>query len=123
MILCSLTSFRIGSQQSRAVPPQPALERSSSDNRFLSAENLHMMALCEVANVPGIKKSSYCHVVADESAVVTRFFFVFCKDNQRPATTLDSTKEPLKSAINACMDSVLQQQGRGDSNPQDVVLR
>jgi hypothetical protein len=101
-----------------APGPPPSLARQeSSENRFIQAENLQMMALCEVANVPGIKKSSYCHVVADDAAVVTRFLFVFCHAKHRPAQhDIDSTRQPLMGEINACVEGVLRQTRPGEAS-------
>jgi hypothetical protein len=50
---------------------------SGSGNAFLGGSNLCMLALCEVAEVPSLKKVQSIWVAPDEDSVVTRFLFVF----------------------------------------------
>eukprot|EP00026_Physarum_polycephalum_P002462 Phypoly_transcript_02469.p1 GENE.Phypoly_transcript_02469~~Phypoly_transcript_02469.p1 ORF type:complete len:782 (-),score=119.65 Phypoly_transcript_02469:460-2742(-) len=50
---------------------------TKSKSRFLSSSNFFCVALCEVANIPDIKKNGDIWVCPQEDPVVTRFFFVF----------------------------------------------
>ncbi|KAJ1448435.1 hypothetical protein M885DRAFT_539208 [Pelagophyceae sp. CCMP2097] len=52
----------------------------ATENRFLK-ETLALIALCEVANAPTLRKAlGNIWVAPDEDCVITRFLFVFCGD-------------------------------------------
>jgi len=59
------------------VSTTPSPSSQSTKSRFLSSSNFFCVALCEVANIPDIKKNGDIWVCPQEDAVVTRFFFVF----------------------------------------------
>ena len=65
-----------GSSSNPFVLPSGA---SASGNAFLGGSNLCILALCEVAEVPSLKKPPGLSiwVAPEEDAVVTRFLFVF----------------------------------------------
>ena len=58
-----------------AAAPEP--ETPQFDASFFGSPDLRIIALCEVAEVPGITKNSNIWVVPDEDAVATRFLFVY----------------------------------------------
>ena len=62
-------------RQHRGMPEEPATPQFNDS--FFGSPDLRIIALCEVAEVPGITKSANIWVVPDEDAVATRFLFVY----------------------------------------------
>ena len=62
-------------RQHRGQAPEP--ETPQFNDSFFGSPDLRIIALCEVAEVPGITKNSNIWVVPDEDAVATRFLFVY----------------------------------------------
>ena len=81
----------------------------SGDNAFLAGKDLRMLALCEVADVPTLRKTGSIWVAPEEAAVVTRFLFAFPNGLAHGAfpQTLD---DAFQTAVRACIDS-LQKRG------------
>ena len=62
----------------------PEAPTPPTDPAFFGSPDLRIIALCEVAEVPGINKSANIWVVPDEVAVATRFLFVFRGESPTP---------------------------------------
>lgn len=77
-------SFGYSSRNHYNPPAGTAAVTPKSGNRFLSSADFHCVALCEVANLPDIKKNGDIWVCPSEDAVVTRFFFVYNKTHNAP---------------------------------------
>jgi len=58
-------------------PPGPAMEREVTGERLHDPDSFSMLAICEVAQVPSLKKCGNVWVCRQEAAVVTRLFLVY----------------------------------------------
>ena len=78
-------------------------------NAFLAGSDLKMLALCEVAQVPTLRKTSGQHgiwVAPDENAVVTRFLFAFphgARGDGVQGLPNDSTAQYFEDEVRACI--------------------
>lgn len=75
----------------RPAPSAPALARETTGQRVHDPDSLVMLAICEVALVPKLKKAGNIWVCPEEAAVVTRFFLVFHLRDMPNVQLSDST--------------------------------
>lgn len=71
---------RGGAAAGRGAPrhhPPPQTKPPAPNNAFLVGRDLRIIALCEVADAPSIKKTGNIWVCPDEDAVITRLLFAF----------------------------------------------
>jgi hypothetical protein len=76
-------------------------------NAFLAGSELNLLALCEVAQVPSLRKTAAqaIWVAPEENAVVTRFLFAFPNGVYTRAHTLpqDSTEPKFEEDVRNCI--------------------
>jgi len=82
------------------APSAPALEREATGQRVHDPDSLVMLAICEVALVPTLRKSGNIWVCPQEAAVVTRFFLVF---HLRDMPNVQLSNETLVNELRALM--------------------
>jgi len=70
-------------------------------NRFLNADNINCIAICEVID-KDIRKSGDIWVQPNEDYVVTRFFFVYTGHNIGNANQNHTSNGPFKAEIEEC---------------------
>lgn len=76
----------------------PGLRREQTGARTHDPSSMLMLAVCEVALVPDLKRSGSIWVCRDEAAVVTRFFLVFHATHM-PNIRLDDTDTTAKIRV------------------------
>jgi hypothetical protein len=104
------SSWAGGANSGSGGPPPPKVERSG--NAFLGGKNLLMLALCEVVQVPTMRKNGAIWVAPDEDAVVTRFLFAF--PNGVPnLQRLMSNATDFEEEVRACLRNLDKQMSEG----------
>jgi poly [ADP-ribose] polymerase 6/8 len=74
----------------------------SSNNRFLSGNQINCIAVCEVID-HDIKKSGSIWVMPHEDHVVTRFFFVYTNQDTSNAQNTDTMSQEFRKQALAAM--------------------
>jgi len=80
------------------------------DKQYINQKSFDCIALCEVINSPGLRKSGDIWVEPAEEHVVTRFFFVYPSNmSNRPRTSRDlhtqtgrEFKRQIEKAMSMC---------------------
>ena len=82
-----------------------AAASGAGGNAFLAGSELNLLALCEVAQVPSLRKTNVIWVAPDENAVVTRFLFAFPNGVYTTALSLpqDSTEPKFEDDVRNCI--------------------
>ena len=90
---------------------------AAGGNAFLAGSELNLLALCEVAQVPSLRKTQAIWVAPEENAVVTRFLFAFPNGVYTRADTLpqDSTDPKFEEDVRNCI-------GRLDMDDERAVM-
>ena len=82
--------------------------QSEDGNAFLiSSGQLRLLALCEVALVPSLRKNGPIWVAPDEESVVTRFLFAFSEGASAASGALKSDADTFEAEIRACLHEVM----------------
>ena len=83
----------------------PSSASTAGGNAFLAGSELNLLALCEVAQVPSLRKTQAIWVAPEENAVVTRFLFAFPNGVYTRGGTLpqDSTDSKFEEDVRKCI--------------------
>ena len=83
--------------------------KSEDGNAFLiSSGQLRLLALCEVALVPSLRKNGHIWVAPEEESVVTRFLFAFSQGASAASGALKSDEDKFDAEVRACLQEVMQ---------------
>ena len=98
---------KTGQQGTPASEGGASQDAHSVANTFLDSPNLRLLALCEVALVPSLRKSgSSIWVAPEEESVVTRFLFAYPQGAQQAESQLNSQAPDFEEEVRACLSKL-----------------
>lgn len=94
--------------QGHASQTQQLATSQTQSNVFLSSAQLTLLALCDVAKVPTLRKHGHIWVAPDEDSVVTRFLFAFTDSTPEHGVraSLNSQTTEFESEVRSCLANI-----------------